>query len=62
MQLNRVILQMNREYLPGGRACLYIQASPPLGHVQNQPYLQFSTASRKNLQIWKTKTKHWRYN
>lgn len=35
---------------PGGRACLYLQCSP-LGHDQNHPYLLFSTASRKNLQI-----------
>lgn len=34
---------------PGGRACRYIQLSPPAGHTQNQPYLLFSMASKKYL-------------
>lgn len=34
---------------PGGRACRYIQLSPPPGHTQNHPYLLFSMASRKYL-------------
>ena len=34
---------------PGGRLCLYMHLSPPLGQVQSQPYLPFSTASMKNL-------------
>merc|ERR1719229_1273057 len=36
---------------PGGSAWRYLQLVPPSGHVQNHPYLLFSTASRKNLQI-----------
>ena len=34
---------------PGGKLCLYLQASPPFGQVQNQPYLPFSTAAMKYL-------------
>ncbi|EDZ69307.1 hypothetical protein AWRI1631_152520 [Saccharomyces cerevisiae AWRI1631] len=34
---------------PSGRECLYIHLSPPLGQIQNQPYLPFSTASMKYL-------------
>ena len=34
---------------PGGRECRYMHLSPPFGHVQNQPYFPFSTASMKNL-------------
>ena len=34
---------------PGGKLCLYMHLSPPFGHVQNQPYFPFSTASTKNL-------------
>merc|ERR1719509_351177 len=34
-----------------GRACLYLHCLPPLGHSQNQPYLLFSSASRKFLQM-----------
>ena len=34
---------------PGGRLCLYMHLSPLLGHVQNHPYLPFSTASMKYL-------------
>merc|ERR1719433_2476716 len=39
---------------PGGRACRYIHSFAPfkiIGHFQNQPYLLFSTASKKCLQI-----------
>lgn len=35
---------------PGGKLCLYMQLLPPFGHVQNQPYFPFSTASMKYLQ------------
>ena len=35
---------------PGGRQCLYLHLSPLLGQLQFQPYLSFSTASRKSLQ------------
>ena len=41
---------------PGGKACLYLHDFPLFassGQFQNQPYLLFSNASRKNLQIWK---------
>lgn len=37
---------------PGGKACRYIHFCP-LGHSQNHPYFDFSTASRKCLQILK---------
>ena len=36
---------------PGGNACRYLQSLPPTGQLQNHPYLLFSTASKKNLQI-----------
>ena len=36
---------------PGGSACLYIHLSP-FGQAQNQPYVLFSTLSRKYLQTF----------
>ena len=46
---------------PGGRACRYLHfPSTATGHDQNQPYLLFSNASKKYLQIWKKgKKKNW---
>ena len=38
----------------GGKACLYLQLVPPLGHSQNQPYFLLSTASIKYLHTWQT--------